>query len=169
MRLYRKQIPRLTEDIVEALIANDIVEVEPGNEDEVELDIQAVLKEYLRADNEIAEEANEMKAETDLSFGAAKNKIAERKGIGVGENAVGYIIEQIIEMLFHSNFVEEIFAADHEIRAELAPVIREHMKVQEEMEEEAEKQLKHVEEGTQEWDIEYQKVMERLRRTKDLE
>ena len=72
-------------------------------------------------------------------------------------------------MLFHSNFVEEIFAADHEIRAELAPVIREHMKVQEEMEEEAEKQLKHVEEGTQEWDIEYQKVMERLRRTKDLE
>jgi hypothetical protein len=43
------------------------------------------------------------------------------------------------------------------------------MTVQEEMEEEAEKQLKHVEEGTQEWDVEYRKVMERLKRTKDLE
>ncbi len=169
MRLYKGKIPAIRDDVYEVLIAEEAIEVEPANADEVKRDIEAVLEEYHRVDNEIADEAQDLQAETDKSFGRAKHEVAEKKGVGIGEDAVGYIIEQLIETFFHSNFVEEIYALDREIRKELAPIIRDHLSVQEELEEEAREKTKNLEEGTREWEVEYQKVMERLKRTKDLD
>ena len=169
MRLYRGKIPAITEDVFEALRDEGHIEVQPENADEVKLDIEAVLKEYHRVDNEIADEAQELQADSDKSFGRAKHEVADRKGIGIGDEAVGYIIDQIIEAFFHSNFVDEIFSPDHDIRKDLAPILRDHMSVQEELEEEAREKTKHVEEGTKEWEVEYQKVMERLKRSKNLD
>lgn len=169
MRLYRGKIPEIRDDVFEALMEAEAIEVQPENAEEVKLDIEAVLKEYYRVDNEIADEAQELQAGSEKSFGRAKHEVAERKNVGIGEEAVGYIIQQIIEAFFHSNFVDEIYALDREIRKDLAPIIEEHLKVQEELEEEAREKTKNLEEGTQEWDVEYKKVMERLKRTKDLE
>jgi hypothetical protein len=169
MRLYKGKIPDIRDDVYDALIEAEAIEVEPDNAEEVKLDIEAVLKEYHRVDNEIADEAKDLEAETDKSFGAAKHEVADRKGVGIGDEAVGYIIEQLIEAFFHSNFVEEIYALDREIRKDLAPIIENHLSVQEELEEEAREKTKNLEEGTKEWEVEYQKVMERLKRTKDLD
>lgn len=169
MRLYRGKIPEITEDVYEAMIESGAIEVASENADEVKRDIEAVLEEYHRVDDEIADEARDLQAETDLSFGAAKHKVADRKGIGIGDEMVGYIIEQLIETFFHSNFVDEIFAPDNEIRSELAPILEEHLSIDEELDKEAREQTKNLEEGTKEWEVEYQKVMERLKRTKDLE
>ena len=169
MRLYRGKIPAISDDVFDAMVDSGCLEVSSENVDEVKLDIKAVLKEYHRIDNEIGEEAHEIQRETDKSFGRAKHELADQKGIGIGEDAVGYIIDQLIETFFHSNFVDEIYAPDNKIRSELAPILRDHMSVQEKVEEEAREKIKHVEEGTKEWEVEYQKVMERLKRTKNLE
>lgn len=169
MRLYRGKIPDIRDDVYDKLIDSEVIEVAPGDAEEVKLDIEAVLKEYHRVDQELFEEARDLQAESDKSFGQAKHELAERKGIGIGEDAVGYIIEQLIEAFFHSNFVEEIFAPDNVIRKELAPILREHMSVDEQLEKEAREQTKHVEEGTAAWEVEYQKVMERLKRSKNLD
>ena len=170
MRLYKGKIPDIRDDVFDALIEEEHIEVAPENGEEVKKDIEAVLNEYHRVDNEIADEAQELEAQhEDMSFGRAKHEVADRKGIGIGDEAVGYIIEQIIEAFFHSNFVDEIYALDREITKTLAPIIREHLKVQEKLEKEAREKTKHVEEGTQDWDVEYQKVMERLKRNKNLE
>jgi hypothetical protein len=139
MRLYEAQIPELTDDIYAALDEAETIEVEPSNVDEVKRDITSVLEEYVRVDNEIADEAHERKIREDnLTFGRAKQEIADEKGIGIGEDAVGYIIEQLIETFFHSNFVEEIFATDREIRKTLAPIIRECMEEEDDEDDEDE-------------------------------
>jgi len=169
MRLYRGKIPEIRDDVYEAMVESGAIEVASENADEVKRDIEAVLEEYHRVDDEIAEEARDLQAESDLSFGAAKHKVADRKGVGVGDEMVGYIIEQVIEAFFHSNFVDEIFAPDNEIRAELQPILEEHLSIDEELEQEAREQTKNLEEGTKAWEVEYQKVMERLKRTKNLE
>ncbi|MFB6264541.1 MAG: DUF507 family protein [Bradymonadaceae bacterium] len=170
MRLYKGKIPEIRDDVYDELTSEGAIEVAPENEEEVKADIRAVLDEYYRVMNEeIVPEANDLKAEKDMSFNQAKKEIADRKGVGVDEEAVGYLIEQFIQTFFHSNFVEEIFALDREIRKALAPILREHMSVDEELDKEAREQIKNEEEGTQAWEVEYQKVMERLKRTKDLD
>lgn len=170
MRLYRGKIPEIRDDVYEALDEAGAIEVAPENAEEVKLDIEAVLKEYHRVDEELFEEARDLQArDDDLSFGAAKHKLADEKGIGIGDEMVGYIIDQLIETFFHSNFVDEIFAPDNEIRSELAPILRKHLSVDEELEKEAREKTKNLEEGTQAWEVEYQKVMERLKRTKNLD
>jgi len=170
MRLYKGKIPDIRDDVYEALVDENHIEVAPDNAEEVRKDIEAVLDEYHRVDNEIADQAQELQAqEEDKSFGRAKHEVAERKGVGIGDEMVGYIIEQLIEAFFHSNFVDEIYALDREIRKTLAPILEEHLSVQEELEQEAREKTKNLEEGTQAWEVEYQKVMERLKRNKDLE
>ncbi len=170
MRLYEGQVPELSNDIYEALVEIDAIEVESRNVDEVKRDIEAVLNEYIRVDDEIADEARERKIEEDdLTFGSAKRQVADEKGVGIGDDAVGYIIEQLIETFFHSNFVEEIFATDRKMRRNLAPIIEDYMSVDEELDEEVREQIKNEEEGTKEWEVEYQKVMNRLKRNRDLE
>ena len=55
MRLFRGKIEVISEDVIKSLRASNDIEVE--NEAEAKLDIEAVLKEYLRLDREIVEEA----------------------------------------------------------------------------------------------------------------
>jgi len=167
LRLYSGKIPDIVDDVYETLVEAGDIEV--ADEEEVKRDIESVLEEYNRMDRELTETARDRVAETGGPLGAKKAELADQKGFGIGEDSVGYIIDQMIETFFHSNFVEEIFAPDRAIRKKLAPVLREHMKVEEELDEEVRDKIKNLEEGTQEWDIEYSKLKEKLKRTKDLE
>lgn len=167
LRLYSGKIPDIVDDVYETLV--EAGDIEAADEEEVKRDIESVLEEYIRMDNELTEMARDRVAETGGPLGQKKAELAEQKGFGIGEDSVGYIIEQLIETFFHSNFVEEIFATDRAIRKKLAPVLREHMQVEEELDEEVRDKIKNLEEGTQEWDIEYSKLKEKLKRTKNLE
>ena len=55
MRLYRGKIETITDDILRTLKEAGDIDLE--NEAEAKLDIESVLKEYLRLDREIVEEA----------------------------------------------------------------------------------------------------------------
>ncbi len=82
---------------------------------------------------------------------------------------MGYIINQLIETLLHSNFVEEVYAVDRDIRKRIKPVLVRHMSMEEELDQEVRDKIKNLEEGSQAWDIEYQKVMGNLKRNKNLD
>ena len=167
MRLFGSKIPSLISDLIADLRRAELVDILPANVSEVELDIESVLKEYLRAERQLTEEAKDLAHSKGLDYSAhqkIKRQLAERRKFGLYEDSVGYIANQIIETLLHTRHVEEIFAEDNELRASIAPVLRRHMTDGSGIDQEVRRRMKHLEEGSRDWDITYQQTMERLRR-----
>ena len=110
MRLYSGKIPTVGTDIVKSLVdAGDIVVTDRG---EAEMDVQAVLKEYLRVDREITEKAKDVLQKRNLpyeQFGKVKRALAGEKGFGLGDEGLDWMTNQMIESFMQSPHVEEIF------------------------------------------------------------
>ncbi len=167
MRLYSGKVSTISREVIDVLSEAGDIEVLPDMLEEAVLDVQAILKEYLRVEKEIGEEARELINKRGLdhtAFGRTKRKIADQRGFGLGEDAIGWISNQIIDMLMHSGHIEEVFAEDHEIRAKVARILRKHMSTDEDLDREVRRRIKNLEEGTETWDIEYAKVKEALER-----
>ena len=98
-----------------------------------------------------------------------KKQMAEKQRFGIHDEAVAYLANQLIETLLHTGHVSEVFAEDHELRAAIAPVLKRHMSANDPLDEEVRKQIKNLQEGTQDWEIRYQQQMERIRRLKGLD
>ena len=167
MRLFGSKIPALVTEIIAELRRSELIDVLPANVSEVELDIESVLKEYLRAERRLTEEAKDMAHSKGLDYSAhqkIKRQLADRRKFGLYEDSVGYIANQMIETLLHTRHVEEIFGEDNELRANIVPVLRRHMTDGSGIDQEVRRRMKHLEEGSRDWDISYQQTMERLRR-----
>jgi hypothetical protein len=95
--------------------------------------------------------------------------MAEERGLGVGEEATSWIANQILETFMHSPHVEEVFADDITLRKKLRELLKRHMAVDAELDEEVRRRIKNLTEGTATWDIEYAKVMEQMKRKHGLE
>lgn len=170
MRLYGGQVPVIAEEILRVLTRSGDLEVAEENMPEVELDIQAVLREYIRVDRELTDRARDIVArEGQRSIGRVKRQLAREKNVQIGEEAPGYIINQLIETFLHSMHVEEVFSADHDMRRKIAPILKRHMSMDEQLDREVRDRIKNMEEGSAAWDVEYQKVMEKLKDTKKLD
>ena len=127
MRLYPGKVSAIAQDMVQLLTSNGDIEVEADLANEVVLDIESVLREYIRADR------------------------------------------QIIEALFHSRHVDEVYAEDHALRKTLREILNRHTHVDDDLDKEVRKRIQNLQEGTGTWEIEYQKVMGDLKRLKGLD
>jgi hypothetical protein len=167
MRLFAAKLGTLASELVRALLGASAIETQsPG---EVERDVEAVLNGYLKAEQEASDKARDFIQQRGLAtseFGRLKRAAAEQRGIKVGDEALDYLLDQLVEMLLHSNNVDEVFAQDHELRRAMAPILKKHVSLEDELEKEARAQLKHVREGTSSWEIEYRRVMADIRRRK---
>ena len=166
MRLYTSKVDTIVREIVGALVNQELVEIEPARVSEVELDVKSVLREYIRAERQLTEEAKDLAHSRGLDYSAhqkIKRQLAERRHFGLYEDAVGYIANQIIETLLHSRNVEEIFGEDRELRKAVAPVLKAQMSSGDQIDREVRRRLKNLEEGTLDWEIRYQQTLERLR------
>jgi hypothetical protein len=171
MRLYGGQVAVIAEEVLRTLIRAGDLEIGDEHVPEVELDIQSVLREYVRMDREITDRARDSVAKAGGSshVGREKRKLAKERGFEVGEDAIGYIIDQLIETFFHSQFVDEVYSADTELRRKIAPILRRHMSMDEELDREVRDKIKNIEEGSATWEIEYDRVLSNLKRNKKLE
>lgn len=170
MRLYSGKIPIIAREIISEL--TDAGDIEVNNRDEAELDIQAVLKEYLRTDRELTERTKDILESRKLPhghFGKIKRSAAEEKGFGLGEEGVMWMCNQILETFMQSTFIEEIFAADVDMRKKMRTTLRRHMLVEEELDAEVRKRIQNLQEGTANWDIEYSKVMDQIKQKRGLD
>ena len=171
MRLYASRVSAIAEEVVEALITKELVEVSRESAPEVVLDAESVLKEYLRSDRALTEEAKDAAQERGLDYGGhqkIKRQLAKQRGFGLYEDAVGYICNQLIETFLHTRHVEEIFGEDHDLRAAIAIVVKKHMSAGDELDVEVRKRIKNLNEGTADWEIRYQQTLDRLARTRNL-
>lgn len=138
---------------------------------EVQLDLEAVLNTYLRTEQELVDRARQTLDSRGLSnrdFSRVLHSLAEQKGVKVGDEAIDYVLEQLLEMLLNSSNVEEIYAEDHELRRQLRIPLRKAGNTEEKVDKAVRQQMKHVEEGSPLWEIEYQRMMEDIRRRRGL-
>lgn len=165
MRLYLGKIPVIAQDLIRKLKEDSDIEV--SDVAEAQLDIEAVLKEYVRLERELTEKAKDYMEARRLPYEQLpkiKRSLAEERDIGIGDESVSYISNQILEAFMHSRFVEEVYTDDVDLRKKVQTLLRKHMQVDSDVDREVRRRIKNLQEGTAAWEIEYQKVMEQLRR-----
>ncbi len=170
MKLYSGKIPGVAEEIIRTLA--DAGDIEVSDAAEARLDVEAVLKEYLRMDREITDRAKDVLEQKKLPYGQlfkVKRSLAEEREFGIGDEATLWIANQVLETFMHSAHVEEVFAEDVVLRKKMRDVLKKHMAVDDELDEEVRRRIKNLAEGTQTWEIEYAKVMEQMKRKHGLE
>lgn len=138
---------------------------------EVQLDLEAVLNQYLRTEQELVSRAHQTLESRGLAkrdFGRVLRSLAEQKGVKVGEEGLDYVLEQLLEMLLNSSNVEEIYAEDHDLRRQLRIPLRKLEDTQQKTVKTVKTQIKNLQEGTPVWELEYQRMMEDIRRRRGL-
>lgn len=169
MRLFAGKVPVIAQEIVKAL--TDGEDIETSNAAEVQADLESVLKEHLRQERRVVDEAKnrmEIRGMTYSELGKMKNQVAKDLKVQTGEDALPYMLEQLLEMLFHSANVEEIFAEDAVLRKKITAILRRHMDVEQELDREVRSKIKNLEEGTSAFETEYARVMDQIKRNKRL-
>jgi hypothetical protein len=151
--------------------------VDPGHlevseREEFMQDVESILREYLRKDREITERAKddlEARGAPYSELYKAKRQLAEQQDFGIGEDAVNWITTQLMELFMRSQFVEEIFVEDAVIRRTLREVLKRNMQADADLDREVRRRLKHLEDGTSMFEVEYQRQLEEIRRKHGLE
>lgn len=119
MALYRKVIPKIARDIIRTLCSKQAIVVEESRMSEAELDLAAVIVSYLDAEEDISREAHEALSRLGMPkdrFQQMKQRFAERRGVKIGDDGLDYLLGQLMEALFASKNIEEIFAEDQDLR-----------------------------------------------------
>jgi uncharacterized protein len=170
MRLYSSKVAAIAADIVRKLITEG--DIETDSPKEVERDVEGVLNEYVRLEHEVDAKTRELMDGRKLpptEYGRVKKSVAEQKGHKIGDDAIDFLLDQIVEAFMFSNSVDEVFADDLTLRRKMVPVLRSHTEVDEDIDREARGRLKHLQEGTEAFAIEYQKTIEVLKRAKGVQ
>lgn len=169
MRIHAARVSQIAAEMVSSLTKDGVVE--SSSPKEMQADIEAVLGQYIRDEHEVSEKAKDMLAARNLppgDLGKIKRLVADQRKLKLGEEAIDYLLDQLLEMLMHSSAVEEVFAEDYELRRRMREPLRRQLGDEEEIQKEVRAQLKHVEEGTALWEVEYRRMMEELKRRKGL-
>lgn len=171
MRLYPKVIPIISREVIQQLMQDGDVEVETLRIADAEMDLSAIMREYLANEervNQATREALERRGYDHSKFNQVKREMADVRGFKLGDEGIEYVINQMIEFLLISRNVEEVFAADNVLRGKIFALMKKHLDVDEEIDKEARARLKHLQEGTSAFDIEYNKTIEQIRRARGL-
>ncbi|MCP4501948.1 MAG: DUF507 family protein [Deltaproteobacteria bacterium] len=171
MRLYRKIIPKIAREVIRTLHSRQEIEIEDGRMDEAELDLAAVMVEYMNQDERIVTEARETMARRGFSndrFAQVKKSLSEARGFKMGEEGREYVVGQLLDGLFNSKHVAEIYSEDNDLRKFITEVLNKYTSVDEELDREARNRMKNLREGTPEWDIEYPRTVAALKRQKGI-
>jgi hypothetical protein len=169
MRLHAPKVPQLSRDILDALITNRDIETE--SPEEVRLDIEAVLTQYLTDESQVNERAKEILAARGLpqtELGRIRRLVAEERKIQIGDETIDYLLDQLVEVLMHSNSVDEVWSEDFELRRHMRDPLRKHAAFDDQIQAEVRGKLKHVQEGTALWEVEYRRMMDEMKRRKGL-
>lgn len=169
MRLYRGKIETIAEDVIRTLKEQQSIELE--SELEARQDIEAVLKEYLRLEREITDDAKNRMEIRGLGYsqlGKVKSQVSKERGAPAQDEVLPYLLDQIMHLLFHSANIAEIFAEDVELRKTITPILRKHMEVDSDLDREVRSKIKNLTEGTTDFDVEYARVMEQIKQKRGL-
>jgi uncharacterized protein len=164
MKLYTSKVSPIADELIRTL--KEAGDIEVNDIPEAVLDIEAILKEYVRLDRDITDQAKDLLEQRKLSygqFGKLKRELADGKGFVLGEESTSYLANQILESFMQSRFIEEVFADDTILRKKTKEILRKNMLVDEELDAEVRQRIKNLEEGSSGWDVEYKRAMDQIK------
>jgi len=170
MRLYASKIPHITDTLCKALVQPEVLEI--NDREEFKRDVESILREYIRKDRELTEAAKDILEQRGLAYSdlyRTKRQLAEREDFAIGDESINWIATQLIELFMRSNFVEEVYADDAMLRRTLKELLRRNMQADDDLDREVRRHLKHLNDGTSSFEIEYQKQLEAIKRKHGLE
>jgi hypothetical protein len=65
--------------------------------------------------------------------------------------------------------VEEVFSEDHDLRRKMREILRRHTEMERDLDREVRAKIRNFQEGSQNWDVEYERVMGDIKKNKNLE
>src|ERR1051325_2918400 len=136
MKLYPKIIPSIARDTIATLMAEGDIEVETMRIADAEMDMAAIMKEYLAAEervNAATREALERRGYDQSKFNQVKREMADVRGFKMGDEGIEYVINQMIEFLLISRNVEEVYAPDNALRTKIFAIAKKHLDVDDEI------------------------------------
>ena len=146
--------------------------LEINDREEFKRDVESILREYIRKDREITEAAKDILEARGLPYSdlfRTKRQLAEREDFAIGDESISWIANQLIELFMRSAFVEEVYADDATLRRTLKELLRRNMQADDDLDREVRRHLKHLNEGTNSFEIEYQKQLEAIKRKHGLQ
>ncbi len=130
MRLHPKVIPVISREAIQLLMQDGDIEVEPMRIADAEMDLLAIMREYLtneeRVDQATREELERRRADVG-KFDQVKHEMADLRGFKMGEEGIDYVVDQLVEFLLLSRNVEEVFSADDVLRKKILAVVKKHL------------------------------------------
>lgn len=169
MFLPHNKVSEVAREMVRVLTESGQVETDVPRE--VQMDLEAVLNEYLRTEADLLARARETVTARSLpqrDYARVLRQLADQKNVKLGEDALDYVLDQLVSMLLGSSNVEEVYAEDHELRRTLREPLRREAGASEKLDQEVRAQMKHVQEGTSLWEVEYQRMMSDIRRRRGM-
>jgi hypothetical protein len=130
MRLTPKDIPSIARDSIAILMTDRDVEIEAMRVSDAEMDLSAIMREYLANEERVNAATREALARRGLdesAFEKVHREMADVRGFKTGDAGIDYVVDQMVEFLLLSRNVEEVFAADGELRAKLRGVMQRHL------------------------------------------
>lgn len=165
MRLYASKINPIVEAASKALV--DPGHLEVNDRDEFKRDVESILREYIRKNREVTERSKDILEMRGLPYSdlyRVRRQIAEEQDFGIGDDSLSWIANQLLELFMQSQFVEEIFLDDAGLRSIVKDVLKRHMQHDDDLDREVRRQLKHLTDGTEDFDVEYQRQLDMVRR-----
>lgn len=151
MKLYRARIPTIAHAVLERLVNEGDLEIEPENRAEAEQDLVAIMDMYLRRDQELREAVREEMERRAISYdqyGKVRSEVAESWGHPVGDEVDRYLSRQITENFMISRWISEVFGEDREIYKKILDVLKSHDVDERQLRQEAEDRIKNIPEGS---------------------
>ncbi len=171
MKLYRAKVPLIAHDIVDGLVRDGDIDVEPADRAEAEKDFVAIMDEHLRRDGEMRDRIRDEMAALNVpynEFGKNRKRIAEEMGHPVGDEVERFLARQFIENMLISRFVGEVYTDDKLLFKKIMTALRAHDVDERQIREEAEARVKNVREGTVEYEIALQAAIKDVKKRRGL-
>jgi len=171
MRLYRAKIPAIAKDVIERLIVDGDIEVESSNREEAEMDIVAIMEEFMRRDynfRSMVKDQMERRNTPYDQYGKVQKALAEEINHPLRDDIYRFLCRQFVENLMISRFIDEVYTEDKEIYRKVMDILRSHDVDESAIREEAMDKVKNVREGTVDYEIAIRQAMRDVKKRRGL-
>jgi hypothetical protein len=167
MKLYRVKIGPIAHDVIQTLNDAALIEVDPEKRQEAELDLVAIMEEYLRRDSALREAVRENMSAHNIpyeQYGKVRSKMAEEWGHPTGDDVERFLSRQMVENFMISHFGTEVFADDKEIFKKILQILVQNDVDEGALRAEAQERIQNIPEGTVDYELALNRAMKEVKK-----
>ena len=167
MKLYRVKIGPIAHEVIQTLNDTALIEVDPEKRAEAELDLVAIMEEYLRRDTALREAVRENMSAHNIpyeQYGKVRSKMAEEWGHPTGDDVERFLSRQMVENFMISHFVTEVFADDKEIFKKILQILVKNDVDEGALRAEAQERIQNIPEGTVDYELALNRAMKEVKK-----